>query len=258
MNQATNLETQALWRPPAELLRAIPRPSRLSAAGKLIAIFGWLLPAGAPVLGTWLYLQASGGQDRSRELRDAGIATQADIVRVSTTRGEKRRRVVSYRYFAAGHSYTGRQTLRRTDRRPFEAGSTIEVRFLPSQPQSSWMDGYGPRGMPSWPAVVLPLGLALCTLPMIYVIRRQRMLFEYGRPAQAVILESKRIHHSHGASHYRVRYEFQTLSGSTRKGSYNASRKPPAAGTAITVLYDPDEPKRSAPYPLQFIRLAKW
>ncbi len=39
------------------------------------------------------------------------------------------------------------------------------------------------------------------------------------------------------------------------KGRGGERRNPPAIGSTITVIYDPDKPKRNEPYPLQLVRV---
>ena len=49
-------------------------------------------------------------------------------------------------------------------------------------------------------------------------------------------------------------YEFQLLDGTNVKGRSDV-RKVPAEGTALCVLYLPDNPRRNALYPLSLVRL---
>jgi len=44
------------------------------------------------------------------------------------------------------------------------------------------------------------------------------------------------------------------MSGVIATGKSDTSRKPPAVGTVLCVVYLPDEPRRSAPYPLALVR----
>jgi hypothetical protein len=51
-------------------------------------------------------------------------------------------------------------------------------------------------------------------------------------------------------------YECLVLSGATSTGKAGTSSKPPAIGTVITVVYDPDRPARSQVYPVSLVRPA--
>jgi hypothetical protein len=66
---------------------------------------------------------------------------------------------------------------------------------------------------------------------------------------------SKKVRHQHG-SYYQVSYEFRTMSGAMRSGRYDSHKGPPASGTTIQVVYNPDRPEHSMPYPLGLVRPA--
>ena len=88
-------------------------------------------------------------------------------------------------------------------------------------------------------------------------LRRQRRLLEEGRPAIARVTSSRQRHGTHGHTHQHVEYEFTTLSGARRTGRFDAQRNVPVPGSTILVLYDPDEPKRQAPYPIRLYRVER-
>jgi hypothetical protein len=52
-------------------------------------------------------------------------------------------------------------------------------------------------------------------------------------------------------------YEFPLLSGAVASGKAGTSAKPPAIGSVICVIYDPESPKRNAVYPLSLVIPAK-
>jgi hypothetical protein len=85
-------------------------------------------------------------------------------------------------------------------------------------------------------------------------VRRQRHLLADGRPAPAVVTRYSRLQTEHGAQNI-VYYEFALLGGGTCKGRASTNRRLPV-GSAICVLYDPDNPRRSAPYPMCLVKLA--
>ena len=247
-------EWQADWRAPAELQRCTPRPVRLTTGGYAVAATIVLLIAGAVVLGVFLY--TSGQRERARgvALAREGVTAEALVVRLGTTTGKDRRRFVIYQYEAAGRTYQGRTTLQRRDEKAFETGLSTTVRYLPGEPERSWLAGYGPAGPPTWVALVAPLSLLAPALGLALMVRRQRRLLEEGTPAQGRVASYKKFHTQH-SSGYHVYYEFQVLSGATQKVRQDSSKKPPAPGTAVTILYDPDVPKRAAKYPLSLVRV---
>jgi hypothetical protein len=207
---------------------------------------------GSVVSGVGLYIAADAGNAR-REAREASSRTAtATVVESGRTRGENRRRYLVYRYEAGGQTYPGRVTLRNRDRRPGEPGATLEVRYLPSEPGRSWVPGYEPRGVPIVLVFVVPPVLSLSAWALWWMVRRQRRLVEEGRPAEARVIASKKLNAGHG-DYFRLEYEFRTLSGSRRVVKKDSTKNLPI-GTSVTMIYDRDNPNRSAVYPLSMVR----
>jgi hypothetical protein len=88
------------------------------------------------------------------------------------------------------------------------------------------------------PAFLLPIA-----------VRREARLLAEGRPAPGRVTGFKRA-----GKTIQVQYEFHLLNGALVKGKVNRS-KPPIEGTTVCVLYDPENPRRNAPYPLSLVRL---
>ena len=239
---------------PPELLSSRPRPVRLTGAGRLVAGIGALLPVAALMGGFWLHDQAV----RDRALREAvdeqGIVAEAVVTDLTRTHEKSPRYFVRYRYFAGERSYVGRASVGRGYWANLQQGSLLVVRYLPSQPEQSWIRGYEPSGVPFWAGPVVAIGLALSALVLGYALRRQWVLLMEGRAALAQVTRSKKVRSQHGA-HYIVYYEFRLMSGAASSGRYNSRRSPPPDGTTICVVYDPDRPTRSARYPLTLVRL---
>jgi len=247
------LRKAARWaaRPVPELPASRPRPVRLTGLGWFLAMFGVLLPASALVGGFWLYATAV----RERTLREAidkdGVRVSAVIDDLTRTRGKSPRYFVNYQYAAAGQLHRGRAKVSRTSWTKLRVGGSLAVRYLPSEPERSWLRGHEP-GIPFWVGPVVALSLAVIGIFPWYALRRQWMLLAEGRPAQAHVTVSKKVRHQHG-SQYQVSYEFRTMSGAMRSGRYNSQKSPPAS---IQVVYNPDRPEESMPYPLPLVRPA--
>jgi hypothetical protein len=73
-----------------------------------------------------------------------------------------------------------------------------------------------------------------------------------GRPAAGRVLSSRRF----GEHGYRIEIEFRLLNGATRTVKITSQKKY-TAGTAITILYNPDHPRSVAVYPLPLVQLLK-
>jgi hypothetical protein len=239
---------------PPQLTASIPRDVTLTAGGRALAALAILIAAGAIAAAIALTIaNRRSADDAERRAREA-VAATADVVAVRPERGENRHHIVTYRYDAQGVTYTGETRLREHDRRAFSAGDRVAIGYVRSAPDMSWIAGAEPRIEP--PIGVVPLvSLSMLTVAALIAwnVRRQWLLLAEGRPAIARVTSSKRIAGQHGA-HYRVGYEFQTLSGATVSARYDMGRTPPPVGTSVSIVYHRDTPRWSAPYPLQLVR----
>jgi hypothetical protein len=96
--------------------------------------------------------------------------------------------------------------------------------------------------------VVLLGGGGLC----LFAIQRQRRLLSEGRAAPALVTGHHRHRTSHG-THRSMTYAFPLLSGGVASGKGRTSNKPPAIGSVICVVYDPESPNRNTVYPLSLV-----
>jgi len=157
---------------PQELVRAIPRPVRLTTAGKAAAAFALLLAAGAPGAGVTLYLAHESGRLRLERIRREAVWTEAEVIRTGVTRDKERRLFAVYRYQAGDRYYTGRFTVRRQNAAGLRAGSRVAIGYLPSEPARSWRLGHEPAGPPLWTAAAVAAGLAGSALAIGLTLRR--------------------------------------------------------------------------------------
>jgi hypothetical protein len=242
------------WRAPSELERSAPRPIRLTGAGYAVTAAMVLMIAGSLALGVWLSVLRHREQARAAALAAEGVTVEAQIVRTGIDSSEDRRPLVVYQYTAGGRMHQGRTTLRRSDSARFPKGAAATVRYLPAEPGRSWLTGYGPEGPPAWVPFAAPAGMIAGAAAIAFGLRKQRRLLAEGRPAQGRVISSRRVYSQH-SSGYRVVCELRTRDGATRKVKLRSSRRPPAPGSPVTMLYDPDVPKRAAIYPLPLVRV---
>jgi hypothetical protein len=232
---------------PSELLRSTPRAVRLTLGGYALAGLGALLLAGSVASAVGLTALARQGAARhARALRE-GIAAEGEVTGLGHV--EEGKREVHYRYVAAGRSLEGSVEVDRPEWKDLEQGSRVPIRYLPSDPEQSWMPGHEPGGVPFF---VPPLVAASCLAgasAIWYAMRAQRWLLEMGRPALATVTGHTRSQHG-----YLVKFEFKALSGARHTGSYEHSKKV-QPGTTTVVLYHPDNPGRSRTYPFSFWRV---
>ena len=226
---------------PRELARSAPRQVTLTSAGMGVAISIAALIVGAIIAGVLL-------SDRvSRDSDPTGVTT-ASIVNVQR---RDERLVVTYSYSVGGREYAGRSRVRKFERQP-----SATIRYVVSRPGESWLEGYAPRPAPFWLPWAVPGLLLFCTVPLLFLIRRQAALLREGRAALARITNTqKRKLGDH--STWRVDYEWRLLSGARRSGRHDLAKMPPPVGTHIPIIYDRDNPKRQAPYPFSLVRVSR-
>ncbi len=174
-------------RPAPALPASRPRPVRLTGLGWFVAVFGMLLLAGAPVAGFWLHATAVRGRTLRETIDKEAVAVTAVVSELTRTRGKNQRHYVNYEYAAAGQVHEGRASVSRGSWTRLKVGSSLTVRYLPSEPGRSWLRGREPGGVPFWLGPVVALSMAVIGMFPWYGIRRQWMLLAEGRPAQAQV-----------------------------------------------------------------------
>lgn len=241
---------------PRQLLRSAPRDVGLSNAGIVTLVAITALVVAGCFGAREVYARAAASERRVALFASEAVRVGAEVTRVQRRGdGEDRRSVIHYRYLAADRELTGTTTVRRQDRDRHPVGSRVDIRYLASEPNSSWMEGYGPRRQSSWPALVLLGACALAVLGAALLIRRQADLLANGRLAQAAVTKVEKKQGEHGTV-WRVTYQWRMLSGAIRSAGYDhASKQPPAVGTSIPLLYDPDSPRRQRIYPFGLVKL---
>jgi hypothetical protein len=247
---------KAGWTPPFELQRGSPRPVRFTGRGYLAVIGVSVLIAVSLAAGIALYVMRQRALKRASLLAAEGIAAPARVVSTGIDNSEDRNRFVAYEFATGGQSYRGRTTLNGRDKRPFFDGSAVTVHYLPGNPEQSWLEDYKPEGPPGWVPFGMPLGPVIGAVSLMLALRRQRRLLADGVAAQGRIVSFRRRHTDH-SSGYRVECEFQLKYGATERAKVRSMRRPPAPGTAVTMLYDEYAPKRAAIYPCSMVRVER-
>ncbi len=238
---------------PDELLGVVPRQVRLTGGGLAVAVMAVAMAIASVVSAILLSIAYDrDGRERQLRARDA-VTAQAQIIQVRLQHGDHPRRIVTYLYEVNGRRYTGRTTLRQRDRRDVREGSAESIWYLASRPATSWMAGYEPGGFPVLLIPLISISLLLGAAGLAWIVRRQWILLSEGRVAQARVTGHTKVQHGEHRA-LRVSYEFRTLSGATRTGSYEVRKNPPPEGTFLPIVYHRDNPGRSARYPLQLVR----
>lgn len=261
MNETTAIREREAGCIPPELQRSVPREVELTGAGKAGAGALVVLLLGAVLGPLWVYGIASRDAAERQKYLQEGRPTTARVEQIGRASGDPPRQPVSYRYEVAGQSYAGRVRMGKRAAARLAPGAPLVVNYLASAPGRSWLPGEEPRG--------IPLGLvpAAAALPLLiaglvgWKLRKEHELLVHGRPAIARVTAVKRVrvggpHGSHQV--YRVQVEFQLLSGAVHSAGFDVQRRPPTPEALIPILYDAEQPKRLARYPLALVRTARY
>jgi hypothetical protein len=239
---------------PPELLRSTPREAKLTAAGVLAWVLVVLLGVGGIVGGTLTFFAADRWTSLKNEMRSSGVTVEGTVTQLRKTSGKNPERLVSYRYTVEGHDYQNRMRMSLRRSAQFSIGSTVQVRYLPRDPQIGWLQGFEPSGAPIFLVPLILLVSGLLVFLLLWNLRRQRTLLTEGRPTLATVLSVDKVRKGDKRG-LRVKYDFEILSGATRSGSKVIHRNPPAVGSTIIVLYDRENPSAQIQYPLSLYRL---
>lgn len=240
---------------PPELLRSTPREVVLSAGGKTLVVLALVLLIGGIAGGVWLYTLAAEAMAQADRRAREGVAATAEIVSIRRTRGDNPRAILGYRFEVEGREYHGYGSMRARAARDLKEGSTVQVAYIASQPAENWLAGHAPEGVPLPVVPLLPLATSAAAALIGWSIRRQRQLLEDGRPALARVISKKRMVKGQHSSQ-RVEVEFTDLGGSHRTARFDVTSKPPEPGAVVTILYDREQPRRVARYPMSLVRVS--
>lgn len=239
---------------PADLQQSRPRRVRYSAAGRAQVVLIALLLAGAPTAAVLMSRAALVQRDVARELVMNGVVTSATVTQLKRESKDSNRASVYYAFDAAGRSYSDRAKVPMTQWRELHVGDSVPVRYLADAPAHNIPDGLTPRVLPLWLPYLVAATMLIAGIACVAVLRAQRRLLEDGRVAQATVRKLTVRRSQHG-THRSITYDFRAMSGGLITGKSGTSSKPPAVGSGILVLYDPESPSRNKPYPLSLVRL---
>ena len=239
------------WTPPDGLGYSSLRPVGLTGGGIALLVVAAMMLLGAVAAGIGLGTTAKRQAKDHRLLQEQGVNTEAQITRVWRSGDKNQQRLVSYRFTVQERAYAARKGVPSRIWQTLRAGSSLPVRFLPSDPKVNHPTEWDDTPMPSWLPYLLSGGLVAIAFGITIPLRIQMRLLTEGRPAPGTVTGHRRT--KDGTI---LRYEFVLLNGATAKGR-GQSRRPPAIGAPICVLYDPENPRRNAPYPLTLVKLTK-
>ena len=238
---------------PRGLAQGVPRDVRLTAAGRLVYLGAVLLLATSVFAGILIYERGVQERDDRRALAETGVDTDARVVRLWRDSDTKKQAWAAYRFTAGGRDYQGQVRMPVTTWRTLAVGAVLPVRYVPGHPDLNVPSGTDRRALPLWVPYAAATPLAIAGLLCLFAVRIERELLANGRPTPAVVTGLRQRRSSEGGTHRSIAYDFSLLSGAQASGKASVSSKPPAIGTVICVVYDPERPKRSKPYPFQLV-----
>jgi hypothetical protein len=239
------------WEPPDGLGYSRLREVRLTGGGVAMLVFAALLAAGGVAGGIALNFESNRQSETSRLLQQQGVHADATVTRLWRSGGKDAQGWASYRFTYEGATYEKQLKPPRRIWANLKEGATLPIRFLPSNPVVSHPELWSDQPAPLWLSYLLGALLILPAGLLVVAVRRQSRLLSEGQAAQGVVTRHKRADHGKTANYY----EFRVLSGAVAKGR-TVSRHAIEIGAPVCIIYDPDNPRRSATYPLPFVRLA--
>lgn len=246
---------RTLWLPP-ELARSAPRDVGLTAGGRALMLTACLLVAGAAGAGVALYLEAQRQWQAAADLDGRGVRATAVVDRVWRKTGDGKPAYAAFHFEANGARIDGEARMQLSPWRDLRPGSAVGVRYLPDDPRRFVVDGQRRGRMPVAVAFVIPSVMVVIALVCLAPVRWQRTLLSDGRPAVAVVTSVRKGHGSSGETSREMAYEFRVLAGTIATGKASAS-KAMAVGDTLSVVYDPERPKRNKPYPFSLVTLKR-
>jgi hypothetical protein len=241
------------WDPPHGLGYSSLRPVRLTAAGRGLLVAAVVMLLGGMVAGFLLDRTSRRQNIEANLLADQGVRTTAQITRVWRTGGSAKNRNaearnrVSYTFEHAGQRYSHSTQAPYKIWQNLQAGQNLEIRYVAERPEISHPVAWGGRPLAAWAAYLVG-GMLMMMAPLFLLpLRCQYTLLAEGRPAPGRITEIKKADKS-----MLVKFEFRLLNGAMAKGKANVAKAPVEP---LCVLYEPDNPRRCALYPMSLVKL---
>ena len=232
-----------------------PREVSLTAGGRALVAVALLLFLAAAGVFILMYGAASRQAAERRAMVADGVMTTG-VVTELWPRGDDWRRV-RYQFSVDESVIRGERRVSDDRRETLLVGSPISVRYLPSDPAVNDLGEFSGSRMPMPVPFIIASIIAAVGVICLAGVSRQRRLLAEGRVAEAVVTRHHTDNYSEGGTHRSITYQFALLSGAVASGKSGASKKPPAIGTVITVVYDPDRPRRNRVYPFSLVKPAR-
>jgi hypothetical protein len=239
------------WHGPSELV-SFPPPRSVQFTGQAKGMLAFAVSGMVGIIVVTLFVlmpQMERQKQRDTLIRQEGLLSQGTVTRTWITRNKSSRDYhVSYTYQVSGIVHSSEAQVNSNTYSHLAPHSSLTLRYAPSHPEFSKLDGEIER--PAWvPYLVL---LPIVPFAVIsYFVWSQKKLLEWGQAVGAVVT---RVAPTKGGK--SVSYKFLDFAGNTITGSSTMkSSDAPAIGAIVTALYDPDKSRANVLYPCSFVRL---
>lgn len=243
----SNVSLPKGWTAPSELTGALPRKTRMAPGGVQLVVLATVFLLWG---GTWLFFCCRGAaQEMARTAalrRGSSRETTGEVTWVSSRAPHR----LSYAFTANGVALTGECSL--PSHLYFRRGDNLIIRFLPSNPAMNHPADWEGPAPDWWVPCVFAAFLALISTPLIVSLRRDRRLVAEGVPVGGVVLKCS----PRGRGGWTAKYEFRTEDGRVAEGSSDCWNRL-EAGSAVCVLYHPQNPRRNKAYSAVTYRVAQ-
>lgn len=247
------------WTPPPELSGSEPRPVRFTGRGASILVLSLIFVSGGTATLVGLTLKWQHEQDLANRMTAEGREAEGSVTRRWYTRGGKfSYYYLTYEFIAGGSKYKGDSRVSYGYWKSMKVGSSLPIRYLPSDPHHNYADKQPPLITSLWLAILIGGIFLVPGSLMFFRVRRQWRLMKHGQPAPAVVTDNRSVRGRFREVNV-LNYEFPLAPGGTAKNRWSTVELYAAKGSVITIVYDPKKPRRSSPYPIPnpvLVRLA--
>jgi hypothetical protein len=243
------------WRQPQELNGSRPREVGLTRQGKFMmgTAIGMILIG--IFVGISLYSVFSRDHAKQSRIARYGLDAEAVITRHGVSdNGKSHDYFLEYDYPVEGKIYHGQRSIEYKVWSDLVKKGRIPVRYLPADPAKHSTPGYQPEVPPPWMAVLLAAIFFLCSGIVIRIIVIQCRLLAEGLSAPAAIVRVKAVGHGKKIAYYA----FVDRNNTLFNGKTGPYKSPPLPGAIIDIIYEQENEKNNAAYPLPFAGLKNY
>ncbi len=228
---------------PAELSGKLPRTIQLSDGNEYVPVIIAVLFALAVIGSLWYGKHAIHEMRQSSALHQDGVDAPGEIMKLG--RAGRGPDVISYTFAANGRTFSGMTEVPPDLVQSLSKSNTVAVRYIPSNPTINHPSAWEWSLSSEWLLIFMLLGFGSVPYTTWMSYSRDRRVAAYGTPAVGTVTKCQ----TSGRGRIRIKYEFHTAAGTPIKG-IGYSNAIQEIGAAVWVLYLPQNPERSVPYPV--------